>query len=291
MKSKLVRHVEIALGDLGTSPWLPNLTSELVAIGWRDLYHNSKLLPSEYGTARVIARNPRAPRRVVTFLPIDAGNESAKYLIQIEAFSENFAHHYEEAGIKFYSVEEINLAKGVSQLQQAMNILKSVPTLLNTVALLVKSIHLIAAADDSHDVSFSEPHIPFSIFVSLPRNRGSISVLRIAEAIVHEAMHLQLTLVERIVPLVIQGSKKYFSPWKGEYRSLQGILHALYVFRVIDRFLEVLMLTRTVLKGSENYLYNRRNQISDEIKQVKLLQDCPYLTSCGSKFAQALLVS
>lgn len=291
MKPNLVRHVEIALSNLGANPWLPDLTSKLVAVGWRDLYFNSKLLPSEYGTARVIARNASAPRRIITFLPIDANNGCAAKLIQIETFSENFVRHYEKANVRFYSVEEINLAEGVGQLQQAIDILKSVPTLLNTVALLVKSIHLIAAADDSYDVSFSEPHIPFSIFVSIPQNSSSINVLRVAEAIVHEAMHLQLTLVERIVPLVIPGSKKYFSPWKGEYRSLQGILHALYVFRVIDRFLEVLMLTRTVFKGSENYLYNRRSQISDEIKQVKLLQDCPYLTSCGSKFAQALLLS
>lgn len=290
MKSDLVRHVETAFSDLSTSPWLPNLTSELVAIGWRDLYHNSKLLPSEYGTARVIARNASAPRRVVTFLPIDNNGCAAKF-IQIETFSENFAHHYEEAGIRFYSVEEINLAKGVNQLQQATNILKSVPTLFNTVALLVKSIHLIAAADDSHDVSFSEPHIPFSIFVSIPRNRSSINVLRVAEAIVHEAMHLQLTLVERIVPLVTPSSKKYFSPWKGEYRSPQGIIHALYVFRVIDRFFEVLTLKRAVPEGSEHHLYNRRSQIADEIEQVTLLQDCSQLTSWGSKFVQALLRS
>lgn len=286
----LVGRVTAALRNPGDSPWLPGLTAGLAESGWENLYHDAGFTPSEYGTERVLARDRNAPRQIISVIPASLDDTDSARVFQIELLGVETARRYEESGVRFYSEDEIVQGRMTQRIEEAVNILKSIPTLFKTVAELVRSAHLIDVGDDDYDVSFSEPHIPFSIFVSIPRNSGSISVLRVAEAIVHEAMHLQLTLVERMVPLVIPSSKKYFSPWRGEYRSLQGILHALYVFRVIDRFLEVLMLTRTALKGSENYLYNRRSQISDEIKQVKLLQDCPYLTSCGSKFAQALLV-
>ena len=36
------------------------------------------------------------------------------------------------------------------------------------------------------------------------------------------------------MPLVTPTERTYFSPWRNEYRTAQGVLHALYVFRVID---------------------------------------------------------
>jgi HEXXH motif-containing protein len=154
---------------------------------------------------------------------------------------------------------------------------------------LVKSIHLINA-DDDYDVSFSEPDIPFTIFISVPHFRGTISVLRITEALVHEAMHLQLTLVERIVDLIKPSASRYFSPWRGEYRSAQGVLHALYVFRVIDRLFEELSVhCFSSCPEGLNHMHYRRCEVSEQIQDVKTFSDCRDLTELGANFVKQLL--
>src|SRR5207249_726495 len=99
--------------------------------------------------------------------------------------------------------------------------LKRVPTLLPTVLSLVRALHLVIPDDDDIDVSFSEPNLPFSVFVSVPHRGARTDALRVAEAIVHEAMHLHLTLIERVVPLVRSSGRRFFSPWRGEYRTAQ----------------------------------------------------------------------
>jgi HEXXH motif-containing protein len=290
MISNLEERVELALKNIGDCPWLPELTTKLVSRGWRNLFREVKLTPSKYGTGRVIVHDANAPRNIVSLLPMILSDTNTKRVIQIETLVEDLINHYKDAGVRFYTIDELIMFRYIEHLKEAVKVLKCVPTLFHTVALLVKSIHLIDAYDDNYDISFSEPQIPFSIFVSIPRHSSSNNVLRIAEAIVHEAMHLQLTLVEQIVPLVISGNKTYFSPWKGENRSPQGLLHALYVFRVIDSFLRGVMLSGTATKDHKHYIYNRRSQIAGEIEQVKLLQGCPQLTSWGDKFLQALLV-
>jgi hypothetical protein len=52
-------------------------------------------------------------------------------------------------------------------------------------------------------IRYSSPAIPFSIFVSVPPADERNVVARLAEAIIHEAMHLQLTLIEAIVPQTV----------------------------------------------------------------------------------------
>ena len=52
----------------------------------------------------------------------------------------------------------------------------------------------------------------------------------------HEALHLQLSLVERVLPMVVSNpggeSEQVFSPWAGDGRSVRGLLHGVYVFGI-----------------------------------------------------------
>jgi HEXXH motif-containing protein len=289
MTTDLVERVKQALKDPSECPWLPGLVEELVDVGWRDLYWDLGILPSNYGTARVIARDASVPRRIAALKQIDTSNENHKYVIQVEILGEEIARRYEESGIKFYTAEEISCAMISKRVEEAINLLKVIPTLFATVALLVKSVHLIDVEDDDYDASFSEPHIPFSIFISVPRRCNLISHLRIAEAIVHEAMHLQLTLIEKIVPLVTTSQNKYFSPWRGEYRNAQGVIHALYVFRVIDGFLKRLPISSYSNEEGE-YVKNRRAEIHTQIHEIQSFQDFPALTREGSNFVRGLVL-
>lgn len=49
-----------------------------------------------------------------------------------------------------------------------------------------------------YDVSHSTPVLPLSIFVSVPGADERHAELRLAESIIHEAMHLQLTFIESL---------------------------------------------------------------------------------------------
>jgi HEXXH motif-containing protein len=286
----LVELVTAALRNADESPWLPGLAVELAERCWINLYNNMELKPSEYGTVRVIARSRSAPRQIISVIPAALCNrDPAAQVFQIEVLDQGTARPYEESGVKFYSEDEIYEEKLAERIVQAVNILKGIPTLFMTVTALVRSIHLIDAGDDDYDVSFSEPHLPFSIFISVPRNDSPSSAIRIAEAIVHEAMHLQLTLVECVLPLVLYSGNKYYSPWKREHRTTQGVLHALYVFRVIDRFLEGLSLTPAMINNVGAYQHDRRIQISNELKRVKYFRSCSDLSQAGASLVHMLL--
>jgi len=290
MTAYFVERVKQALEKLDVCPWLPGLSEELTAMGWRDLYGELGLLPSNYGTARVMARASFYPLRIAALLQIATSKESHKWELQVEILDEELACGYEKSGIKFYTAEEICRATISKQIEEAARLLQNVPTLFTVVAGLVRSIHLVDVGDDDYDVSFSEPYVPFSIFISVPHRCNLISHLRIAEALVHEAMHLQLTLIEKIVPLVTGSQNKYFSPWREEYRTPQGVIHALYVFRVIDGFLKRLPISSYSSEEAE-HVKTRRTEIHTQIQEIQSFQDCPDLTREGSNFVRGLIPS
>lgn len=288
----LVGRVTAALRNPGDSPWLPGLTAGLADRGWENLYHDTGLMPSEYGTARVMTRDRNAPRKVVSVIPSALDEVDSAQAFQIELLDEDTARPYEEAGIKFYSEDEINELKMTERITEAANILKSVPTLFQTVAALVRSVHLIDAGDDEYDVSFSEPHLPFSIFVSVPARHTSTDTLRVSEAIVHETMHLQLTLVEQVISLFTSTSGQYYSPWRREFRSPQGILHGLYVFLTVDEFFyELRQWICQKDKAEIDFIGERRAEIRSQISQLTSFQDSTDLTVIGTEFARRLLTN
>lgn len=276
----LIERTRAALENLSDSPWLPDLTGDLVKMGWRALYQEAGLSSANYGTSRVISKSALSHRNVAGHLSTSS---------TVEVLDESLAAYYEDAGIEFYSAREIADTNLLSSLENAISLIERVPSLHSTVVALIRSLHLIKPEDDDYDVSFSEPHIPFSIFVSVPQNRSQIDGLRIAEAIVHEAMHLQLTLIEGVVPLVIKTSKKTFSPWRAEYRHLRGVLHALYVFRVIDQFLECLLYNQSGPVERSRYLQRRCAEIDEQIRRVWSFERCSELTRVGACFVQKLI--
>lgn len=267
--------------------WLPHLTKKLTDICWQQLSRTCGLTRLSYSTGRLISCDPNASRSIVTYLSPQAGVVWDEPALQIELLSNKIKREYEEAGVSFYNAPQITGSAISSCLREAVEVLTKVPTLGTTVALLVKSLHIIRPPNDECDVSFSEPHIPFSIFVSVPSRRIPYDTLRVAEGIVHEAMHLQLTLIEQDVKLVNPCQKKYYSPWRGEFRTAQGILHGLYVFRVVYEFLGNLLFLQN---ADAAYINDRRDQIAKQIAEVHLFQNCLDLTEEGQYFVQKLML-
>lgn len=155
---------------------------------------------------------------------------------------------------------------------------------------LVRAIHVIEAPAPGYDVSHSEPSIPFSIFVSVPIGERH-GTLRLAESLLHEAMHLQLTLLERHTPMVLETDATGFSPWQQCERPVAGLLHGLYVFAGIDQWLALLDASPLTSSEDRIYLTRRRAEIAQEIAVVATLADARGLTSTGRHFARWLLRS
>jgi hypothetical protein len=284
----LIERVTASLKNLNAYPWFPYLTDELVGMGWRTLERDIGLTPLNYGTARVLMGDANAPRNVVTSLSTHLDDKGFKATVPIEFLPRDIALYYEDMGVSFYTVQELTGTNVLSCFEDAFSILKQVPTLLTTIATLVKSLHIIKPESDDYDISFSKPYIPFSIFVSVPQGNNSTRALRVAEAVVHEAMHLQLTLIEKVVRLIDSANEKYFSPWREEFRTAQGVLHALYVFRVIDRFLEEFQ-TRSSSTGYSEYVQRRRCDITQQIREVESFEGCLDLSPLGRSFVNELL--
>lgn len=280
--------ITAALTDSRSELWLPHLTYDLMQNGLQKLYDETEIAEADYGTAAVILKDANAQRLIegAIFTRNDLGE--IKNETFIEMLPANIIEEYKESGVNFYTREELRINNEITNcLRDAFEIIRHVPSLFSTVRHLVKSIHLIKPEDNEYDVSFSEPHIPFSVFVSIPQRNDSITVLRVTEAITHEAMHLQLTFIEKIVPLVIESGNFYFSPWKSEFRNIVGILHALYVFRVIYNFNGQLARCLSSEK-CKWYLTERQNLISQEVTKVNKMDLFPDLTQIGKAFVSRL---
>jgi hypothetical protein len=279
----LVERIKASVEDQSSDPWFPELTDELTVAEWGRLNCDIGLTPNNYGTGRVLCRSVSAPRAIIASLKKSSSSDAPT--ISIEAAQQEWADSYRKAGVSFYSADEILDTTLLSCVQDAIVIINQVPSLRGTIDSLVRSLHLIEPVNVDLDVSFSEPHVPFSIFVSVPQERIANDALRVAEAIVHEAMHLQLTLIERTAMLyTANNEKRYFSPWRQEQRTAQGILHGLYVFVVIERFL------RSV-RSSGQYLAERCIRIAEEISEIRAFQNSPDLTPLGDSLVRRLLGS
>ena len=269
--------------------WFPDLTDRLVDMGWQTLHRHTGITMLDYGTARVLASDARAPRHEMACLSFHPGADGVTPHVLAECLVGDAARRYQEVGLTFYTPDEIVNTLVLNCLQEAIAILAFLPTLHHTVAQLVRVCHLIKPADDDYDVSYSDPQVPFSIFVSVPHRRRANDALRVAESLVHEAMHLQLTLIEQAAPLVHSSDESYFSPWKGVHRSPQGVLHALYVFRVIDQCLaRLLALPGWPLSGAD-YMRYRRHEIASQLREVAVFKDSSALTVLGTHFVRRLI--
>jgi hypothetical protein len=288
MNNNLINQITKTIKDSSTPLWFPDLTKELVNIGEKNIKENFELTLSEYGTNIVWYKDKKIPRNIVTEISNPLSNDSNS--IQIEILDRNIVNSYKESQIRFYESDEIINAPIIDCIKEAIEIIKLVPSLLSIVFDLVRSLHLIKLDNNEYDVSFSEPYMPFSIFISVPNERVTTDNLRVSEAIIHESMHLQLSLMERMLPFVYSSDRKFYSPWKKELRKSQGILHALYVFRVIGDFYKIVE-SNISLETSLSFIQKRRQEISKQVNEIKDFTQSPDLTDNGRQFVKRLLDS
>jgi hypothetical protein len=283
----LAARITASLSDPRCEPWFPELTECLTLSEWKRLRKEIGIVPETYSTARILQRSPSISGEIKSSFEYSSALKTPN--IKIEAAQQQWANSYRRAGIRFYSTAEIENTSVLECISDALNIISEIPTLICSVQSLVRSLHVIKPPDADHDVSFSEPQIPFTIFVSVSPSRYGNESLRLAEAIVHEAMHLQLSLIEKSVVLCVPSQKRFFSPWREEFRPAQGILHGLYVFTVINHFLRELSFPQDLTGHTLDYVAIRRAEIARQLNAIQGFQKCADLTVIGSSFVSKLL--
>ena len=215
---------------------------------------------------------------------IETGNK-----IQIVFPSDSLIDFYHEHGLV---TADLNIAfdQKINKINNAIGVLGEVNDLQSFIFRIVKSVQIIETVDAYTDISYSHPDIPFSIFFSVCENNSIISDLRVAESILHESMHLMLTLIEDHFDLRDNKSNEtFYSPWRDEHRPLRGVLHGMFVFRAIYDFYT--LLEKRINKDNViEYLSKRKSEI---IQDFIALADFPQslgLTEKGRILSSRLLL-
>lgn len=271
---ELVTSVRRSLEGETDEPWWPGLAQALAQE--RDLrlpFENA-----EYSTSRFLGLG--LPVSVLNVVPSSPG----RIALRLEVMEASGNQRFADRCLQFVAENHITVATGQA-ISAATSLICLLPSLAQTVSALVRSVHILKSDDPGIDISFSDPLIPFSIFLSV--SQGKDAGLRIAEAIIHETMHLQLSLVEQAVPLVLDDTMARFSPWKKKLRPLSGLIHALYVFRVIDTWLEKISASTPDVPA----VSRRRLQIAEEIAELDLTGTEAGFTQAGQALMRGLLRS
>jgi len=237
--------------------------------------------PEKYSTSAFLD-GKLIPEKLLTS-PLAAAHD--RLGLTLEVLAPTLAERFADRNLVLADANDVT--DGVcNAIADATALICNLPSLAESIRALARSVHILKSEGPGYDVSFSDPSIPFSIFLSVPdapdRN------LRVAEAIVHESMHLQLTLVEDVAPLVGSDQATHYSPWKQQTRPLSGIVHATYVFSVISQWLDYLAIECPELSPK---IVRRRSQIAEEIAELDVSGIEEGLTPLGQRLIRRLFES
>ena len=261
--------------------WFPGLAAPLAQTGWTRLSAIA-LGQENYGTNRFLAGDAAAERHVIA--AVGWPQQTAAPML-IEVLREPIRKHYASIGLRFSALDD-QRRNASAKLQQAIALIAELPSLAETISALVRVVHIIYSPDADIDISHSDPAVPFSVFVSIPISDRDNSPMRLAESIVHEAMHLQLSLIEAVVPIVVETQSKSWSPWQRTPRPIQGVIHGIYVFLVIDQFIGAIAGLNCV--RCAQHLTRRRREIRAELLEAAPVCQSNDLTLFGKKLLQRL---
>ncbi len=274
-KDDLAEEILQFISHARAEPWFPTLTRRLVNRAEEERLRPIGLSLSTYGTERFLRKDPCAQRSSVRGLEDVFGQGPI-----IEQLSSDVESSYERLGLKFLARARINESV-IASLHQALQRLEQIPSLSASTMDLVRSIHVLDAGDEAYDVSHSDPFLPFSVFISIPRQKVPNSALRLMESTVHEAMHLQLSLIENVFDLVQERDVRLPSPWRSELRPPAGVLHGIYVFVNIARVYDLMIPTSDPSSPQAQFIRRRLGEISRELEAAFLSLSPTVLTSSG----------
>ena len=263
------------LSKNGNQPWLPGTEKNLIQYVERKLLQPRGLRLTEYGTVRYLQKDRWAPRDVVFSLARPLGPSTVLEYIPPKYFTK-----YQEIGLVQRRWGQHDDHHIQQTFLDAVAHFEFCPSLLPIVDTFLRCIHVIEPPNGQTDISYSDPDIPLSVFVSVPPRQETQGALRLCESLLHECMHLQLSIVEKHVSLVRHSNPILRSPWRSDLRPPIGLLHGIYVFRAIRKFLEYL---EVEIKSTAHLKYIRKRiyEIRIELTQASKNLGSADLTPLG----------
>lgn len=269
--------------------WTSGLPEALRQVGVVELLNPCGLSFESYGTARMMARSADAVRQAIGAVRPPRGETGGAVLL--ECLPPWAGAGQEAAGLSLRDPGRSTASASIDALKRARRLVHAVwPELSASIQCLVRCVHLIEAPSPELDCSYSRPDLPFSVFLSVPDRRARSRIERLTEALVHETMHLQLSLVEHRIPLIepARAGTVAFSPWRGGERPVRGVLHALYVFVVVQRLWR--RACRKPPHGLDRQFAQARvRAIRDEVRKARHLAASPGLSREGRQLVRNLL--
>ncbi|RFZ94134.1 hypothetical protein D0C36_00830 [Mucilaginibacter conchicola] len=264
--------------------WENQLTNKLVALEYERLLSIQIDGRLAYATATALHQTKSDTDK--QFLAAYASN-----MIYLEApDKDHLAGFYEEHGLLPLNKRELVRQRAATKLKAALELLAEIPECVACIASLVNCIQVIASEGPDYDTSYSHPAIPFTIFLSVCEDDSPLSTIRVAEGILHEAMHLKLSLIQQQVILVEPGSKEtFYSPWRDTERPLMGVIHGFFVFRAIQNFMKQYLAQSQTDNSTFNHLSYRLSDIEADFRALQNFSTCKTLSKAGIKFTTKLL--
>ena len=269
--------------------WTAALPATLRQIGVADLLNPRGLDFGSYGTARMMARCADEARPIRGSVASPDGAEDG--IVLLECLSSRVVAELDAVGLSLGDFDDSAVSANIGVLRQAWHLVHGVwPELSSSIGYLVRCAHLLKAPSPEVDCSYSRPDLPFSVFLSVPDRGARARIERVTEALVHETMHLQLSLVERRIPLVepTRAGAVAFSPWRGGERNVRGVLHALHVFVVVQRLWRHAV-QRKPCGLDREFAVARVGAIRDEVAGTRHLAASPGLSREGRQLVSQLL--
>ena len=269
--------------------WTADLPTALRQVGVADLLIPLDLDFESYGTARMMARDAKEARRIIGKVDPPTGGKVGPILLECLPF--RAADELDAVGLSLRRVDESMVPADIDILRQAWHLTHAVwPELSSSVEHLVRCVHLLRAPSPEVDCSFSRPDLPFTVFLSIPDHGSHARTERVAEALVHETMHLQLSLLERRIHFVEADRPETvsFSPWRNCERNVQGVLHALYVFVILQRLWQ-LAAQMPPRRLDRRFAVARERVVRDEVARAQPLLASPGMTQKGRQLVRQLL--
>ena len=262
-------------------PWFPGLSKYVTTQAWYRFARNEFAMLN-YGTHRWLENNPTAEIFVIATLDLGASHQC-----RIEGLPTATQLRYENYGLVFAATVSIRI---ISMIRSALTTIASIPNLNSIIADYLRILHVLESPETEIDVSYSDPKVPFSIFVSVPSCKLN-GRIRLAESIIHECMHLQLTLIDSEVPLVEDRTALAYSPWQRTTRPLYGVLHGLYVHAVINSYFDILKQEFSLSSNERAHVIKRQIHIAEEVQQVATIDSKEGFTDAGRRLASNVLRS
>lgn len=239
-----------------------------------------------YGTVRMLCRNRNAQRNWASQPPVVAGANFG-----IEILPAELSYLASDNGVSLVNSHDLEKEHVYSFLRMSCEMISDLlPELYISVRSLLRSLHILESPKPGFDLSFSLPNLPHSIFLSIPGNGEFFEIPRLAEMIVHEALHLQLSLVEDISPIVRTGvdQEMVYAPWRNEHRPIGGVIHGMFVFRGIE-----VLWSHAARIGSSEVLEFAKGRVGEIRRQRKLVERKNYssLTHFGQEVFSRLVIS